>query len=185
MAASPTKGANYRSGGSVWGKYNPVQSPGPRNHEGHYYPWAWRDKGGRRQQHREGKRFVFWGPPGRSCDLQKLIQPTHKDSKERKLEKGWPEVPPPCPLISSSSSPFAKFNNKRARGLWTKTRDQHFSSIKDQTESVSGFSTHRVPLATPWICSCRVESTHQCADVNGNSCVLMRLYVQTTEIGLS
>lgn len=69
------------------GKHRTGQSPGPRNNEGRYYLWALEGRG-REQMPAQGRNgFVFRGPPGRSCDLQKLIQPTHKDCKKRKLEK--------------------------------------------------------------------------------------------------
>lgn len=60
------------------GKARLVQSPGPRNNEGHYYPWAWRGEGGSSRQPREGMGFVFQGPPGRSS----FGQPTKTPKRE-------------------------------------------------------------------------------------------------------
>lgn len=86
-------------------------------------------------------------------------QPT-KMAKTERERRDASKVPPACPQTSSSSSPFAKFNKKRAWGLWMKAREPHFFSVKGQTVNVSGFSSYRVSLATPWICSFRAESSH-------------------------
>lgn len=98
-------------------------------------------RGGSRDQHREGMGFVFRGLPAKSCDLQKPIQPTHKDAKERKPEKKCPDVPPPCPLIPPAV-PHLSSSTRRRQVV--KGQGSACFSVKGQT-SVSGFLSHRVP----------------------------------------
>lgn len=164
-----------RRGGRAWGNHRTAQSPGLRNHEGHEHPWAW----SRHATYRRN-RFVFREPSGRSCDLQKLIWPSCKDSRERKLGKTCPRVQPPWPADLQWQLLFAKLNKKkRARNPWMKARDWHLFSVKDQIVNVSSFPSRRVSLATPQLCYFGAESSHSWQQTNACGPVPIRLHLQT------
>lgn len=156
VGGSFTEKVMDRRGGRAWGNHRTAQSPGLRNHEGHEHPWAW----SRHATYRRN-RFVFREPSGRSCDLQKLIWPSCKDSRERKLGKTCPRVRPPWPADLQWQLLFAKLNKKkRARNPWMKARDWHLFSVNDQIVNVSSFPSRRVSLATPQLCYFGAESSH-------------------------
>lgn len=118
---------------------------------------AWRGRVGADLVYGGGKRFAFRGPPGRSCDLQKLVQPTRR-LKERQAGSKRPEAHPPLPLDLQHLLPIGQAQQKQ-EGKESLSESQG-SAIFFNNGSDSRYFRFFGPKGLSQFCCLREESSH-------------------------